>query len=44
MDLWYTAMGLHKTVKRKNNLKTPIKSLALSNKRTWVCFQFYSPQ
>jgi hypothetical protein len=28
--MWYTAMGLHKTMRHKNNSKTSIQSLALS--------------
>jgi hypothetical protein len=35
MDIWYTAMGMYKTIKHKNNSKTPIQSLALNNQSTF---------
>jgi hypothetical protein len=31
MNIWYTAMGLYKTIKHKNNSKISIQILALSN-------------
>jgi hypothetical protein len=37
--IWYTAVGLHKTIKHKNNSETPIQCLKLSSQRTLVCLQ-----
>jgi hypothetical protein len=44
MDIRYTPMELYKTIKHKNNSRTPIESLALSNQRTLECLQLYSSQ
>jgi hypothetical protein len=32
MDIWYTAMGLYKTIKDKNNSETSNKILAAETK------------
>jgi hypothetical protein len=39
MDLGYTAMGLHKTMKHQNNSKIPVQSPALNSQCTAVCLQ-----
>jgi hypothetical protein len=43
MDIPYTAMWLHKTIKQQNNWKSPVQSPTLNSQRTMVCLQPYSP-